>query len=72
MIGERILEFADLQQLSGQAQRAAVERWARANGIAFGYNRTGIWSTVDALNAALGVVLEHSFEPRPLSPDLIV
>lgn len=55
MIGNRIVEFEDLQQLSKQQQLAAVERWATANGVPFKRCRGGIWTTVEALNAALGV-----------------
>ena len=70
MIGERILEFPDLQQLSGQTQKAAVERWAKGNGIAFKHGRGGIWTTLEALNAALGVVPANDAPPA-LDLDLI-
>jgi hypothetical protein len=54
-----VLQFEDLQKLCkpGEAPtRATVEAWARDQGIAYRYDRKGgIWTTVDALNRALGV-----------------
>lgn len=54
MIG-RIVEFADLQQLSGLKRRADVERWAEEAGVPVKPCRGGVWTTLDALNRALGV-----------------
>lgn len=47
--------FSELQALSGFTGRAAVIRWAEKNGVKYKYNREGIWTTPDALNAAVGV-----------------
>jgi hypothetical protein len=49
-------EFEDLQRLSGFTRRADVERWAKDNGIPLKLCRGGVWTTVDAVNQALGVV----------------
>lgn len=61
MIGN-ILEFQDLQRLcrpkaKGRPPRlSTVEAWAKAQGIAFGYDKDGgIWTTQEAVNAALGI-----------------
>jgi hypothetical protein len=58
MIGA-ILEFDDLRKLSGlgeRAQLATVERWATRAGIKYSYDgKGGIWTTMDAMNAALGL-----------------
>ena len=58
MIGP-ILQFEDLQELcqpGGHPRLARVEKWARAQGVRYRYDgKGGIWTTVDALNAALGV-----------------
>lgn len=58
MIGP-ILQFEDLQQLCqpGHYPRlATVEAWARKIGLRFVYDaKGGLISTVDALNAAMGV-----------------
>jgi hypothetical protein len=33
-----------------------MERWARLNGIRYKYDgKGGIWTTVDAMNAAVGI-----------------
>lgn len=61
MIGT-VLQFGDLQRLCRPApdaplpQLATVERWANAQGIRYRYDGLGgIWTTLDALNAALGL-----------------
>lgn len=59
MIGS-IIEFADLQQLCRPAgptpTPSTVRRWATAQGIRYKLDgRGGIWTTTDALNAALGL-----------------
>jgi hypothetical protein len=65
MIGG-IIEYDDLRKLSRlgeRAQLASVERWAKRVGIRYQYDgRGGIWTTLDAMNAALGVT--HEAEPE--------
>ena len=55
MIGVDVLEFDDLQRLSGYTRLSDVERWATDNGIPFKRRRLGIVTTVTAFNAALGI-----------------
>jgi hypothetical protein len=54
-----ILQFEDLQQVCrpGEHPRlATVEAWARRIGLMYTYDaKGGIWTTVDALNAAIGL-----------------
>ena len=50
-----IVPFTDLQSASGYQRKADVIRWAERQGIRFKYSRDGIWTTPDALNAALGL-----------------
>jgi hypothetical protein len=56
-----ILQFEDLQKLCRPGAEhlprlATVEKWARKQGIRYKYDgKGGIWTTLDALNAALGV-----------------
>lgn len=71
MIGS-ILQFQDLQRLCRPApgaslpKLATVERWARDQGIRYRYDgQGGIWTTLEALNAALGIVPSND---EPLSP----
>lgn len=72
MIGP-ILEFDDLRRVSRlgeKAQRATVEQWAKRIGLKYNYDGAGgIWTTVDAMNAAVGVVAKGSAEPEPYSVD---
>jgi hypothetical protein len=50
-----VLEFPDLQKLSGFDRRADVERWAKDNGVPVKACRGGVWTTLAALNRALGI-----------------
>lgn len=52
----RIIEFAELQRLTGYQRQADVARCLRDQGIRFACGRDGIWTTIDAVNAALGIV----------------
>ena len=65
MIGP-VLQFEDLQQLCQPDKKprlATVEKWARAQGVRFRYDgRGGIWTTLDALNAALGIKAANDSE----------
>jgi hypothetical protein len=73
MIGA-LIEFDDLRRLSrlgDNAQRATVERWARRAGIRYQYDgRGGIWTTLDAMNAALGMAQDP--EPAPYRVERVV
>ena len=55
MIGAHIVEFEELQRLSGYKRLADVERWAERIGLPYQRCRAGIWTTSDALNVALGI-----------------
>ncbi|HVJ37855.1 MAG TPA: hypothetical protein VM687_08630 [Stenotrophomonas sp.] len=71
---DKILTFEDLRRLcapDGPPPRpATVVRWACAQGIRYKYDgRGGIWTTVDALNAALG--LQAAMEGRQNTMELI-
>lgn len=54
-----LVDFDDLRKISRLGPRATlarVERWAANQGIRYRYDgRGGIWTTVDALNAAVGI-----------------
>jgi len=54
MIG-LIVEFSDLQRLSGFERRADVERWADNIGLHVKPCRGGVWTTLPALNEVLGL-----------------
>jgi hypothetical protein len=69
-----VLTFDDLRavsRLGPRATLATVERWARSCGIRYKYDgRGGIWTTLDAMNQALGIVPAEA--DGPYSPDSIV
>jgi hypothetical protein len=54
-----VIQFEDLQEIckpGAHPRLAAVERWAKAQGLRYRYDgKGGIWTTVDALNAAIGI-----------------
>jgi hypothetical protein len=69
MIGP-VLEFPDLQKLSGFDRRADVERWAKDNGVPVKGCRGGVWTTLDALNKALGIVAAND-DASPYQSDIL-
>ncbi len=59
-VSSAVITFEDLRRLCapvGPVPRAStVVRWAREQGILYRYDgQGGIWTTLDALNAALGL-----------------
>lgn len=73
MIGE-VFQYQDLQELCRPGKRprlATVERWARDRGIRAQYDgKGGIWTTITALNEALGLVSEAQKSDTYSAPDL--
>jgi len=53
MIGP-VLQLEDLRAITGHTRQAELERYLDAQGIPFKRGKAGIWTTLDALNAALG------------------
>lgn len=49
------LSHADLERLTGYSRAADLERWCEQNGVRYFRARGRIWTTLDAVNAALGV-----------------
>ena len=68
-----IYTFEDLRRLCGGAKKVSrprVEAWARQEGIRYKYDGTGgIWTTREAINAALGLNHENLESITPYSPD---
>lgn len=56
-----VLTFDDLRAISRLGERATlatVERWAQRIGLKYGHDaRGGIWTTTDALNAVVGLIV---------------
>jgi hypothetical protein len=57
---KEILDFDDIRavsRLGDRATLATVERWANKIGLLYSYDGVGgIWTTVDAMNAAVGLI----------------
>lgn len=64
-----IFTFDDLRALSRLGPRATlatVERWARRIGLKYAYDaRGGIWTTADALNEAVGMIVAPAANDEP-------
>lgn len=73
MIGD-VYEFDDLRRISklgDKAKLGTVVRWAKTIGLKFSYDgKGGIWTTKDALNAALGLGGETDSD-KPYTPDMV-
>ena len=72
-MSSQILQFAALQRIfkpEGPLPRpSTVRRWADGQGIRYKYDgKGGIWTTVDAVNAALGLgkLPEEATKPEKL------
>lgn len=65
-----VLQFVDLQRLSGFHTPQRVEQWARENGIPFKHAHGGIWTTLAAINVSLGV--RPSAANEPYDPEMVI
>ena len=67
MIGDRILQFSDLQELCKPNEKprlATVVKWADDAGIRYKYDaQGGIWTTLSALEAAIGISAANDAAP---------
>lgn len=64
-----ILPFADLQQATGYTRLADVERCLEKQGVRFLRGKDGIWTTLEAVNAAVGVRESSDASNDPYSPE---
>lgn len=64
-----IIDAAELRRLSGLQQHAAVKRWASSQGIRVNDGADGPWTTLEAINKALGV--SSAANDRAYSPDIV-
>jgi len=54
-----IVTLDQLKIATGYSSASAVEECLRKNGVRFLYGKSGIYTTVDALNAAMGLKSEQ-------------
>jgi len=75
MLHPSIVPFETLQQLCRPGEhprRATVEAWAKREGIRYRYDgKGGIFTTIEAVNFALGVSAANDSTIEPYGPDLI-
>ncbi len=50
-----VLTLEQLKAATGHSQAGKVEACLRKNGVRFLHGRNGVYTTVDALNAAMGI-----------------
>lgn len=55
MSAAKVLEFDELQRITGYTRRADVERSLRSQGIKIFTGRKGPWTTLDLVNQAGGI-----------------
>jgi hypothetical protein len=68
-IHAHILDAERLRQLSGKRTASGVRRWARAQGIRYKESERGPWTTLEAVNASLGL---GAVENRPYRPEEVL
>lgn len=66
-----VLEFADLQRISGYKRLADVQKWADRIGLAVVPCRAGLSSSLAAYNRALGVSSAAANDDSPYLPNVI-
>lgn len=54
MIGQ-LVTFEDLKAATGYSRLSDIERCLQKAGIRYSYGKDGIWTTIDAVNAGLGL-----------------
>mgnify|MGYP001037210898 CR=1 FL=1 len=54
----------DLERLTGYQRQGDIERWCQTNGVRYFRGRHGVWTTLDAVNLALGIK-PGATEPPP-------
>jgi hypothetical protein len=64
-----IIDASELRRLSGRQQPAAIKRWASSQGIPVSDGADGPWTTLEALNKALGV--SSAANDHAYSPDIV-
>jgi hypothetical protein len=60
-----IVTLDQLKIATGYSSASAVEQCLRKNGVRFLYGKSGIYTTIDALNAAMGLKLEQQSVSDP-------
>jgi hypothetical protein len=61
-----MVDAETLRQRSGKKSRSAIRKWASAQGFRVFDGKDGPWTTLEALNAALGVgsANDEAYDPN--------
>jgi hypothetical protein len=51
----KIVTFDELKSATGCSRQSDLEQCLRKNGVRFLYGKKGIYTTIDALNSAMGL-----------------
>ena len=65
----QVLGIEDLRRISGRRNASAIRRWARVQGIKLLDGAAGPWTTIDAVNQAMG--LNHSANDPGYGADIL-
>lgn len=57
-----LVSLDQLKEITGYKTAPAVEQCLVKNGVRFLYGRHGIYTTVDAINAAMGINKEYIYD----------
>lgn len=68
MSAAKVLEFEELQRITGYTRRADVEKTLRAQGIKIFTGRKGPWTTIDLVNQAGGL---RAADNDTYGPDIV-
>ncbi|MEY3760049.1 MAG: hypothetical protein RIR39_1540 [Pseudomonadota bacterium] len=60
-----LVSLNELKQITGYKTAPAVEECLTKNGVRFLYGRHGIYTTIDAINAAMGISKDTAAQTEP-------
>jgi len=60
------LSHDDLAALTGYQRAADIERWCHQNGVRYFRGKAGLWTTLEAVNTALGLRPATALKPQKL------
>lgn len=56
----------DLARLTGYSRVGDIEHWCQTNGVRYFRGKAGIWTTLEAVNVALGLRPGSELKPQRL------
>jgi len=65
----QIVTPEELKQATGYDRPGDIEKCLRKNGVRFLYGKKGIYTTIDALNQAMGITADNA-KPTTNNPEI--